>query len=155
MTVEVDHVFICCSLGAPEADALTRLGLREGSPNATRTYRPSYLPSGLTIEFADGTSLQEPELFYLPFARRSPPANEPINNLLTIRQLVGVAVGLPINTILSEPSRVAASAASLNYFVAEQHVLELSFAATEETAFDARPELPLVFRTMVHHAAYE
>jgi hypothetical protein len=29
----VDHVFICCSAGGPEAEALTRLGLKEGSAN--------------------------------------------------------------------------------------------------------------------------
>jgi hypothetical protein len=29
----LDHVFICCSVGAPEAAALVRLGLQEGSPN--------------------------------------------------------------------------------------------------------------------------
>lgn len=29
----LDHVFVCCSVGAPEAEALARLGLREGSPN--------------------------------------------------------------------------------------------------------------------------
>jgi hypothetical protein len=31
--VEIDHVFIMCDAGAPGADALLRLGLREGSPN--------------------------------------------------------------------------------------------------------------------------
>ena len=33
MNATVDHVFVCCSVGAPEADALARLGLKEGSPN--------------------------------------------------------------------------------------------------------------------------
>jgi hypothetical protein len=31
--VELDHVFLLCDVGAPEADALHRLGLREGPPN--------------------------------------------------------------------------------------------------------------------------
>ena len=31
--MELDHVFILCDRGAPEAEALRRLGLREGSPN--------------------------------------------------------------------------------------------------------------------------
>jgi Glyoxalase-like domain len=31
---ELDHVFICCSLGAPEAAALLGLGLTEGSSNS-------------------------------------------------------------------------------------------------------------------------
>jgi hypothetical protein len=34
MSAAVDHVFVCCSVGASaEADALARLGLREGTPN--------------------------------------------------------------------------------------------------------------------------
>jgi len=33
MSLEFDHAFICCSPGAPEGDALVRLGLTEGSPN--------------------------------------------------------------------------------------------------------------------------
>jgi hypothetical protein len=31
--MELDHVFILCEQGAPEADALIRLGLQEGPPN--------------------------------------------------------------------------------------------------------------------------
>jgi hypothetical protein len=31
--VELDHVFVMCDVGAPEATALLALGLREGSPN--------------------------------------------------------------------------------------------------------------------------
>jgi hypothetical protein len=34
MTIELDHVFVMCAAGAPEADALTRVGLTEGPPNA-------------------------------------------------------------------------------------------------------------------------
>jgi hypothetical protein len=32
-SIEVDHVFVCCSVGAPEAAALQRLGFAEGPPN--------------------------------------------------------------------------------------------------------------------------
>jgi len=33
VTLELDHVFVCCSVGAPERRALLSLGLKEGSPN--------------------------------------------------------------------------------------------------------------------------
>src|ERR1035438_8316466 len=33
MAVELDHLFICVSRGAPEAECLTRFGLIEGPPN--------------------------------------------------------------------------------------------------------------------------
>lgn len=33
MTAELDHIFICASPGAPEAEQLVELGLQEGTPN--------------------------------------------------------------------------------------------------------------------------
>lgn len=33
MTVELDHVFVCTAVGAPEADRLADFGLTEGTPN--------------------------------------------------------------------------------------------------------------------------
>jgi len=33
VSAALDHVFVCCSVGAPEADILASLGLKEGSPN--------------------------------------------------------------------------------------------------------------------------
>ena len=34
MTLELDHMFICTQLGAPEADLLVAFGLTEGTPNS-------------------------------------------------------------------------------------------------------------------------
>jgi Glyoxalase-like domain len=220
MALEVDHVFICCSPGAPEAEALVRLGLREGSSNthpgqgtanrrfffdnaflellwvsdpvealsaqtrptrlwerwsssasggcsfgivfrsidaqaavppfATWSYHPNYLPADLVIEFAEGTSLEEPELIYLPFVHRSgPPAHEPTDHALPIQQLCGVTVELPSAESLSQPSEVAQSAGLLTYRLASEYVLELNFVAAEESLFDLRPTLPLRFRGVV------
>jgi len=33
MSIELDHIFICTAVGAPEADELVSLGLNEGPPN--------------------------------------------------------------------------------------------------------------------------
>lgn len=33
MQIELDHLFVCTALGAPEADKLVQFGLREGPPN--------------------------------------------------------------------------------------------------------------------------
>ncbi len=33
MRLELEHLFVCAAPGAPEADALVQLGLREGPPN--------------------------------------------------------------------------------------------------------------------------
>jgi len=40
MALELDHVFIRCSTGAPEAGALIRLGFREASRNVQAARRP-------------------------------------------------------------------------------------------------------------------
>jgi hypothetical protein len=224
MALELDHVFICCSPGAPESDALVRLGLNEGSPNthpgqgtanrrfffrnaflellwvsepaearseqtrrtrlwerwsqrsssacpfgvvfrpkganaatapfATWSYRPNYLPSGVAIEFAEDVPLEEPELVYLPFLHRSgPPAHEPTDHSLPIRHVCGVTVGLPSAAGLSQPSQAVLSAGLVTYRFAAEHVLELTFLAAQETAFDLRPTLPLLLRGVVQDAA--
>jgi hypothetical protein len=219
MALEIDHVFICCSPGAPEGDALVRLGLSEGSPNThpgqgtanrrfffrnlflellwvsdpaearseqtrrtrlwerwsqrgssvcpfglvfrpqgadpatapftTWAYRPNYLPSGLAIEFAEGVPLEEPELVYLPFLRRAgPPAHEPTDHALPVREICAVAVGLPSAAGLSEPSKAVRAAGLVTYHSAAEHVLELTFVAAVETTFDLRPTLPLLLRAV-------
>jgi hypothetical protein len=224
MALELDHVFICCSAGAPEGDALVRLGLTEGSPNthpgqgtanrrfffrnaflellwvsdpaearsgqarrtnlwerwsrrtsgacpfgvvfrpkgdnaatapfATWAYRPNYLPSGAVIEFAEDVPLEEPELVYLPFLRRSgPPAHEPADHSLLIRQLCSLTVGLQSAASLSQASRAALSAGLVNYRFAAEHVLELVFSAAREAVYDLRPTLPLVLRGVTQDTA--
>lgn len=223
MALELDHVFICCSAGAPEGDALVRLGLLEGSPNThpgqgtanrrfffrnaflellwvsepaqarseqtrrtrlwerwsqrasgtcpfgvvfrpksapatapfpTWEYHPNYLPPGLAIEFAENVPLEEPELIYLPFLHRSgPPAHEPTDHSLPIQQVCGVTAGLPSAKALSQPSQAARSAGLVSYCFAAEYVLELTFVAEHDAAFDLRPTLPLVLRGSVQDAA--
>jgi hypothetical protein len=224
MALELDHVFICCSPGAPEGNALVRLGLNEGSPNthpgqgtanrrfffrnaflellwvsepaearseqtrrtrlwerwsqrtssacpfgvvfrpkganaatapfATWAYYPTYLPSGLAIEFAEDVPLEEPELVYLPFLHRSgPPAHEPTDHSLPIREVCSVTVGLPSAAGLSQSSLAVLSAGLVAYRLAAEHLLELTFLATQESTFDLRPTLPLLLRGVVQDVA--
>ena len=223
MALQIDHIFICCSLGAPEADALVRMGLTEGSSNthpgqgtsnrrfffdnaflellwvsdpdeargertrrtrlwerwsqrtssacpfgvvfrptgtntasapfATWAYRPSYLPLGLAIEFAEGVPLEEPELFYLPFLRRAgAPAHEPTEHALPIRLVCGVTIGLPSAASMTPPSQAARGAGLVAYRLADEHVLELRFHAARETVFDLRPTLPLLLQGVLQCA---
>ena len=107
------------------------------------------MPAGMAIEVAEGTSLQEPELFHFPSLLRSgPPPNEPTDHSLPLRRIDGIAVGVPEGTVLSEASAIAASEGALKYFFAEQYLLELTFRAEREEVFDLRPELPLVIRAL-------
>jgi hypothetical protein len=219
VSLEIDHVFVCCSFGAPEGDALVRLGLREGSPNThpgqgtanrrfffantylellwvsdpdqvmsgaarrtrlwdrwsmresgacpfgivlrpgathpaplpfpTWSYCPAYLPEGLSIEIAEGTSLAEPELIYLPFAFRSgPPASEPIDHILPFRRVCGVTVGLPESATLSPATQMIQRGGLVAFRTEGAYTLELRFAAEREVAHDLRPALPLVLRSV-------
>jgi Glyoxalase-like domain len=214
----VDHAFIGCTKGAPEGDALLRLGFVEGSSNthpgqgtanrrfyfenfmleliwvadpvearnertrrtrlwercegrdsqvspfgivfrstatppapppfATWTYTPMYLPPGLAMQVAEGTTLNEPELFYLPFLRRSQARSpEPVAHELPIRRIRGLSVGLQGRDVLSAASRCAERDHLVSYFEALQPLLEILFEGPAGMRIDLRPGLPLVFDT--------
>jgi hypothetical protein len=204
MPLEVDHVFIACAPGAPEADTLLQLGLVEGSPNThpgqgtanrrfffanfmlellwvadaaeaercshrgpevspfgilfrttgdadsrapfrTWSYHPSYLPPDLAIEVAEGTSLQEPELFYLPFLRgaRSPTPG-PTSHSWALGRVRGLSVGVRSRSGLSEASRATEQLGLLTYFESREHVLEIHFQGPFPKRIDLRPVLPVV-----------
>jgi glyoxalase-like protein len=214
----LDHAFITCVAGAPEADALLRLGFVEGSSNThpgqgtanrrfffdnfmlellwisdpaeaqsertrrtrlwercerrqvgvnpfgiifrsahsqpapvpfpTWSYAPAYLPVGMSMQIAEGTTLCEPELFYLPFAKRGAIRSEPVIHALPIRQMSGVAAGIPNLAELSAASLAAQAHGLLSYFESPQHVLELLFKGPAGTRIDLRPGLPLIFRSV-------
>lgn len=217
MSLEVDHVFIACAPGAPEASALLDLGFVEGSPNIhlgqgtanrrfffanfmlellwvmdseeatsertrrtrlwercshrgrkispfgvlfrtssttplqapfrTWSYHPNYLPPGLAIEVADGTTLGEPELFHLPFLRgpRSETI-EPKNHVLELGLVTGISVGVLKRGDLSAASLFVEQLGLLTYFESREHVLEIHFQDSPTKPIDLRPILPLVLR---------
>ena len=225
MGLEVDHAFIGCATGAPEGDALLRLGFAEGSRNthpgqgtanrrfffenfmlelvwvvdpaeaqsertrrtrlwdrcqgdsevspfgiifrsalmppasppfATWSYAPLYLPPGLAIQIAEGTSLHEPELFYLPFLRRATTmSTEPVEHALPIRRIRALSVGLRNRQPLSSASRAAERHGLVSYFVSPLAVLEIQFEGPAGMRIDLRPDLPLVFRSTMRDSKFE
>lgn len=211
----MDHAFIGCTTGAPEGDALLRLGFAEGSSNthpgqgtanrrfffenfmlelvwvadpvevqnertrrtrlweriqrkdsqvspfgiifrstgtppepapfATWSYTPVYLPPGLAMQVAEGTTLYEPELFYLPFLRSTVARRvEPAIHALPIRRIRGLAVGVQDRNALSAASRWAQKQNLVSYFEAPQPLLEILFEGPAGMRIDLRPDLPLV-----------
>lgn len=216
MNAAIDHVFICCSVGGSEADALARAGLKEGSANThpgqgtacrrfffsnaylellwvsdpaeaqaaavlrTRlwdrwskrgadacpygivfrpggdtpdarapfrswSYRPRYMPPGLSIEVAGETPLSGPELFYLGFQGGRPRRGvEPIDHELPIRSLRGVSVWRPASGG-SEAATTLEGAGLVAFHDAGEYLLELQFD-TGDRSLDFRPELPLRLR---------
>jgi hypothetical protein len=116
-------------------------------PFATWSYTPLYLPPGLEMQIAGGTSLLEPELFYLPFLRRSATmSREPVEHALPIRRIHALSVGLRNPEKLSKASRAAQRHGLVGYFASPQAVLEIQFEGPAGMRIDLRPDLPLVFR---------
>jgi hypothetical protein len=215
MAIALDHLFICCEPGGPEAQALLDIGLVEGSGNVhagqgtanrrfffqdgflellwvhdpeqaqspltaptrlwqrwstrkagscpfgvafrpagsvvdtppfdTWTYSPGYLPKEKQILFAQNTSLQEPELFYLAWPHpQLSAAAQPKDHPNGLRRLLSTSVGLPVNTPLSAASMAVQAAGVLQYHVASQYELKLTFTGRQAVVFDLSPTLPLV-----------
>src|SRR5271165_7680011 len=60
------------------------------APFPTWAYHPNYLPAELAIQIATGTTLREPELFYLPFLKDTGAGSrEPSHHALPIRRVAG------------------------------------------------------------------
>ena len=118
------------------------------APFCAWPYRPAYLPASKEIFFAKGTSLNEPELFYLAWPNpqdsfTSQPRDHP-NGML---RLHSASVGLPTGTSLSAPSLAVQAASLLNFHPADRYELLLSFSGKEDAHIDLRPSLPLVLST--------
>jgi Glyoxalase-like domain len=211
----VDHAFVTCAPGAPEADALLELGFVEGSRNThpgqgtanrrfffenfmleflwvadpaevtnerTRparlsercsqraaglnpfgiilrptqgastpppflswSYHPTYLPPELSIQIAQGTTLQEPELFYLSFMRDTGARGEPTQHALPLGHVGALRFGVPQPAELTPASRAVEQLGLVDYFQSNDHLLEVSFEGTAGKQIDLRPGLPLVF----------
>jgi len=216
MSVELDHVFVCCDVGAPEASFLVRGGLLEGSRNThpgqgtanrrfffwnsflellwvsdpaeaqsaavlptqlwerwfrrasgacpfgvifrprggsideapfpTWSYRPSYLPNDFSIEVGRDMALREPQLFYLPFARRPDPSRrEPTTHPAGIDRITSVSVSIPPEHEWSPALARALDAGLFTIRSGPDYLLELGFDGERGAPLDLRPDLPLLF----------
>ena len=222
MELEIDHLFVSCSVGATvEAAALARAGLREGPsrkhagqgtenrcfffenayleliwvndeaearseltratrlwerwssrqagaspfgvalracPTATRPelpfdtwpYHPLYRSSSgrPPIAMAEGTRLEEPQLFYI--ADAPPPTHaqrQPVDHAIPLRRLTRVSFGVP-NAATRSPAWRSAEALGVGWSTsADGHVMTATFDdGGENRTLDLRPELPVVLR---------
>ncbi len=224
MTVELDHVFICTALGAPEADLLVAFGLTEGTPNThpgqgtacrrfffknamlellwladegeaqspliaptrlwercryretgfspfgiclrpaapgsrserslpfeTWSYRPPYLPPGMHIDVAKGTSDGEPFLFAIPMAGRpdavSGERRQPLDHPRGFAEITGLRITLPKSAPPSPAIGALQQAGQVSFDFGEGHLAEMEFDHGKQGgSADFRPALPLLFR---------
>jgi hypothetical protein len=115
------------------------------APFPTWSYRPSYLPSGLCIEVGRGMALSEPQLFYLPFARRQGTSpRQPTDHPAKIGAIGGVSVALPPKHEASQTLQAALDGGLLSIASGPEYCLDLTFTG-DGRAIDFRPELPLTF----------
>jgi hypothetical protein len=137
-------------------EGLSRFGVLYGgaiqpgsrSPLATRSYFPAYVPPGLSIEIAQGVTLDEPAIYLMPWLSADRPRpNEPIDHVLPVRVVTGLSVGVRDLHSLSDAARWAVDAKLLSFFESDSPVLEIQFESQESRLIDCRPDLPLVFRS--------
>lgn len=117
-------------------------------PFQTWSYVPRYLPAGMAIEFAQGTrtTLQEPELIYLPFLRERKATTEPTNHKLPFYRVRSIAVGVRHLAALSHAALATRRLGQLRYLASDRPLLELYFEGAGKAHVDLRPALPLVLR---------
>ncbi len=120
----------------------------EGSlpPFPTWAYFPSYLPAGMAIEFAEGTTLQEPELMFLPFLRGHKPTAEPTTHRMPFGRVQSIGVAVRDPAALSAAARSIQARGLVRYFTSDRPLLELQFEGPTAAHVDLRPTLPLVLQ---------
>lgn len=110
------------------------------------SYRPTYLPPGLSIEIASGVPLTEPALFWIAFQRGRALTDEPTAHSLG-QTITGVRVGGPLDGPRSDAARVAEALGLLAFDICGEHVLELTLdGGLLGEAADLRPALPMRLR---------
>lgn len=108
-------------------------------------YRPGYLPPDKAILFAEGTTLDEPELFCLPWQDpQASNASQPRQPPAPLIRLLSASVGLPAHTALSASALAVHSAGLLGFHTSSNYELALQFEAHRPVVFDLRPTLGLL-----------
>ena len=116
------------------------------APFASWSYRPQYMPPGLSIDVARATPLAGPEFFYLGFQRgRARSGQEPVGHEVPIRSLTGVTVWRPAGGD-SQAARALQAAGLVAFHDADYYLLELRFDDASRGRADLRPALPLTLR---------
>lgn len=114
-------------------------------PFETWPYRPAYLPADKAILFAQGTSLQEPELFYLAWpSPQASSAQQPKHHTSPLVRMQAVSVGLPNGSIRSSAAQAANAAGLIQFHESRDSELIVRFEASSTVSFDLRPTLGLV-----------
>jgi hypothetical protein len=119
----------------------------EQPPFLCWSYRPAYLPEGLSIEVGREIPLHEPQLFYLPFLRnRGQLQSQPVTHPAGIDRITRAAVSISEGREPSATLAQAIGAGLLSLKSGSEYLLELGFEGTRERTLDLRPHLRVVFK---------
>lgn len=118
-------------------------GIEAAMPFASCEYRPSYLPEGRYMLFADGMRLSEPEVFLLSWPQsQAPPETEPTEHPLGLRKMLSVSVGLTDPSSISDSFSAIRDAGYVAVHRSDGPELVLEFLSDEEVQLSV-PELRL------------
>lgn len=114
------------------------------APFPTWPYRPKYLPPNLAIDVAVETPLDEPEWYWLGFARARERETSP-EHALPLRNVRQVRIEGPLRPV-SPASRIIEPSGLVSFATAPRWRMELVFEGPGKSAIDLRPVLPLGLR---------
>lgn len=116
-------------------------GIEKDMPFTSREYRPSYLPEGRYMLFADRLHLSEPELFFLSWPQdQAQPRTEPTKHPLGLRQMLSVSVGLSDPSAISDSLSAIRDAGYVAIHRSDAPELVIEFVSDEEVQLSV-PEL--------------
>ena len=118
------------------------------APFSTRSYRPAYMPPGVSVEVVQGLRLSEPAVFWIPALGASRPtrASEPVAHTAPVREIVSLSLGMGMPDSLSDAAMRLRDAGLLEFVATSAPVLEIRFRSNDRSLIDCRPDLPVVFR---------
>lgn len=124
---------------------------RTALPFETWPYRPPYLPPGMHIDVATGTSDGEPLLFAAPISRRpdavAAERRQPLDHPVGVAEITGLRITLPKSTPTSPAVRALQREGPISFDIGEDHLAQFEFDhAAQGRSADFRPALPLRFR---------
>lgn len=127
----IDHLFVCCAPGAPEADTLVGLGFHEGSGNT----HPGQGTANRRFFFRN--AYLEPERL----------GREPTTHPNRVMGITRVEIGLQGSGPLSRAAGFLQERGLVSFQPADSSVMALTFDdASAGGGADLRPDLPLVLR---------
>jgi hypothetical protein len=120
----------------------------EGSatPFPSWTYAPKYFPAGFSIEVARDVPVNEPLLFYLPFARPALVEHvAPVPGGPQIGPAIGFTIHLPDTSSLSPALNSLVAAGAVSVEPGREVMIDIHHQVVSREIIDLRPKLPLRF----------